>query len=87
MVLPKLAWGEIEPSTVKVDGRFEVILVPEAIGHLLDRLDFGVEPLAHCIGHLLEADRVLLKGVGDEHEPFLEPDRPGGRSLRRALRL
>ncbi len=26
---------------------------------------------------LLEADRVLLEGVRDEHEPFLEPDRPG----------
>lgn len=26
---------------------------------------------------LLEPDRVLLEGVGDEHEPFLEPDRPG----------
>ncbi len=30
-----------------------------------------------AIGHLLEADRVLLEGVGDEHKPFLEPDRPG----------
>ena len=29
-----------------------------------------------AIGHLLEADRVLLEGVGDEHQPFLEPDRP-----------
>ena len=30
----------------------------------------------NAIGHLLEADRVLLEGVGDEHQPFLEPDRP-----------
>jgi hypothetical protein len=35
---------------MKVDGRLEVILVPEAVGHLLNRLDFGVEALAHRIG-------------------------------------
>ena len=34
-----------------------------------DRLD--------AIGHLLEADRVLLESISDEHEPFFEPDRPG----------
>jgi len=25
---------------------------------------------------LLEAGRVLLEGIGDEHEPLLEPNRP-----------
>ena len=28
------------------------------------------------VSYLLEADGELLEGVGDEHEPLLEPDRP-----------
>jgi hypothetical protein len=36
---------EVEASTVEVDGRLEVLSVPEAVGHFLDGLDLGVEAL------------------------------------------
>jgi len=32
---------------VEVDGRLEVLDVPEAAGHLLDRLNLAVDTLAH----------------------------------------
>ena len=36
---------------MEIDGRLEVILVPEVVGHLLAGLDFRVEALAHRIGY------------------------------------
>ena len=57
MVLPGLAWVEIESSAVEVDRRLEVLDVAEAAGHALDLLDLTVEPLAHRVG-----DRMLEVG-------------------------
>ena len=34
-----------------VDSRLEVLDVPEAAGHLLDRLNLAVDTLAHGIGN------------------------------------
>lgn len=61
-VLPELEWVQIESSIVEEDSGLKVRLVPEAVGHLLNRLDFGVEPLAHCIGDPVPA-------VGDDIGP------------------
>src|SRR3972149_8327707 len=49
--LPGLAWVEIEPPAVEVDGRLEVLDVPESAGHALDLLNLAVESLAHRVGH------------------------------------
>lgn len=35
---------------MKVDGRLEVILIAEAVGHFLDGLNLGVQALTHGIG-------------------------------------
>ena len=60
--LPGLAWVEIQPATVEVDRRLEVLGVAEAAGHALDLLNLAIEPLTHCVG-----DRMLVVGhdVGD----------------------
>lgn len=63
MVLPKLAWVDIEPSTVEECSGIEVILAPEAIGHLLDGLNLGVEAFAHGI-------RDAVPKVGDDIPPM-----------------
>src|SRR3972149_4334313 len=44
------SWVEVEASTVKVDGRLEVLPVAEAVGHFLDGLDLGVEALTDGVG-------------------------------------
>ena len=55
--LPGSAWVQIQSSTVKVNGCFEVLHVPEAARHALDLLNLTVEALAHCVGH-----RMLVVG-------------------------
>lgn len=42
MALPGSAWIQIEPSTVEVDGRLEMLAVAEAAGHVLDLLNLAV---------------------------------------------
>ncbi len=37
--LPGLAWVQLEPATVEVDRRLEVLGVAEAAGHALDLLN------------------------------------------------
>ena len=61
-VLPGLAWVQVEPATVEVNGRLEVLGVAEAAGHALDLLNLAIEALTHRVGH-----RVLVVGhdVGD----------------------
>ena len=53
--------------------------VPEAVGHLLDRLDFGVEALAHGVGD-------AVPEVGDDIGP-MALDEPGDRPHRRQPRM
>src|SRR3989304_4874005 len=48
---------EIEASTVKVDGRLEVLPVAEAVGHFLDGLDLGVEALTDRVGDPVGEER------------------------------
>jgi hypothetical protein len=55
--LPGSAWVKIEPSAVEVDGRLEILEVPESAGHALDLLNLAVEVLAHRVGH-----RMLVVG-------------------------
>ncbi len=62
LVLPELAWVEIESPVVEEDGGFKVAVIPEPVGHLLDGLNFRVEPLADGIG-----DTVVE--VGDDIRP------------------
>ena len=49
---------------MEVDGRLEVLQVAEAVGHLLDRLDLGVEPLADGVR---DAMRKVAEDVGERH--------------------
>ncbi len=49
--LPTLAWVKIQPATVKIDSRLEVLDVTETAGHVLDLLNLTVESLAPCVGH------------------------------------
>jgi hypothetical protein len=51
MALPGVAWVQIEPSAVEVDGCFEVLGVAEAAGHALDLLNLAIESLTHRVGH------------------------------------
>jgi hypothetical protein len=55
--LPGSAWVKIEPSAVEVDGRLEILVVPESAGHVLDLPHLAVESLAHRVGH-----RMLVAG-------------------------
>ena len=57
MALLGLAWVQIEPSAVEVNGRLEVLGVAEAAGHALDLLNLAIESLTHRVGH-----RVLVVG-------------------------
>ena len=51
MAVPGLAWVKIESPAVEVDGRLEILEVPESAGHALDLLNLAVESLAHRVGH------------------------------------
>ena len=62
LALPGLAWVQIEPSTVEVDGRFEVLDVAEPAGHAFDLLNLAIEPLIHRVGHRV---LVVRHNVGD----------------------
>jgi len=57
MALSGLAWVEIEPAAVEVDGRLDILDIAEAAGHTLDLLNLAVESFAHRLGH-----RVLVVG-------------------------
>ncbi len=51
--LQAFVWVEIEPSTVEVDRRLEVLGIAEAAGGLLDPLDDGVDALETRIGQTM----------------------------------
>src|SRR4051812_13547879 len=42
---------EVETAAVEVDRELEVMLIPKAVGALLDGLDLRVEPLGDGVGH------------------------------------
>ena len=50
----------------------EVLAVPEAVGHLLDRLDLGIESFAHRIGDPVLEVRQNLGQVLREHPCLLD---------------
>jgi hypothetical protein len=50
-VFPGLAWVQIEPATVEVDRRLEVLGVTEAAGPARNRLNPAIESLTHGVGH------------------------------------
>lgn len=44
-----LVWyGEEQALPVEVDGHFEIVVVLESTGHVLDLLDLATKSLAHC---------------------------------------
>ncbi|HNP31576.1 MAG TPA: hypothetical protein PKK23_21195 [Nitrospirales bacterium] len=51
MALPALAWVQIKPHPVEVDGHLETLEFSESAGHALDLLNLAVESLAHRVGH------------------------------------
>lgn len=74
LALPGLAWVQVEPSTVELDGRLEVLDVAEAAGHALDLLNLAIGLLTHRVSH-----RMMEVGhnVGD-----VPTNRLGGRASR-----
>ena len=49
-VLPEFAWAETKPHAMEVDGGFQVGLMPQREGHLLDDPHCRLEPVADGIG-------------------------------------
>src|SRR5258708_33931294 len=66
---------EVETSAVKVDSRFEVLSVPETVGHLLDGLDLGIETLGDGVGDAVGEEGQNVGQVALDHAGRVDPRR------------
>jgi len=57
---------------MKIDRDFEVLAVPEAVGHFLNRLNLGIEPFAHRICDQVLKVRQNLGQIFPEHPRLLD---------------
>ena len=55
MVLPGLAWAQVESAAEEIDGGFEMFLVSIPTGLAFNRHDLAVQACGHGIGHPVAA--------------------------------